>query len=59
MELIDIWNINNYIGKVLQNAKILILCAYCQILLDIQIHQSIILLLIFNHFSHVQLCLVL
>ena len=29
--------------------------AYCQILLDIKIHQSITLLLIFNHWSHVQL----
>ena len=33
--------------------------AYCQILLDIKIHQSITLLLISNHLSHVQLCHVL
>ena len=56
MELIDTWNINRYICKVLHNSDLLIVR---QILLDIKIHQSITLLLIFNHLSHVQLCLVL
>ena len=51
MELIDTWNINRYTVYVR-------CCTKQKILLDIKIHQSITLLLIFNHLSNVQLCLV-
>ena len=41
------------------NVRIITLTCLCQILLDIKIHQSITLLLIFNHLSHEQIWLVL
>ena len=52
MELIDTWNINRYICKVLHKARIITLTC----LLSNTVRYSITLLLIFNHLSHVQLC---
>ena len=48
MELIDTWNINRYMCKVLQKARIITLTfLLSNTVIDIKIHQSIILLLIF------------